>query len=202
MDYKEKWLNKMIEITDRVIYHNMATNCSSYISTFIDAFKGLKKFTIREDFKINYETNQKDIDIIAVNEEQKDIINIGSDSKFNQFCDTLIAFGFIKAVPGYWEILTTDINMDEITKTLFTKHYSENINIIRQSRMIGLLISLDIITKENYKDFNLKGKKSQKPVFDAIKFQISLWEKGISESVEKSERILKLITSYQFIKKY
>ncbi|WFQ90761.1 hypothetical protein MFERI13461_00178 [Mycoplasma feriruminatoris] len=59
MNYKDKWLDKMIKSTDKAIYHNMDINCNNYIDTFIKNFKGLTKFTIREDYKLNKKTEQE-----------------------------------------------------------------------------------------------------------------------------------------------
>ncbi|WP_434342501.1 DUF262 domain-containing protein [Mycoplasma capricolum] len=196
MNYKDKWLDHMILKTNSSIYYNISRNPNNFIKTFMDDFKNTTLFTLKD------KQNQKPI---ILNDKQEQIQISNQHFKidtFKSFCDILIAFGYIeKQNKNSWKVLSTDLTTDQITKNLFTKHSDEHINILRQSRMIGLLTQLEIITKDNYDDFKIVGKRGKKASFDNIKEdQITFWEKNVSKSEQKTNEVLEMINKYEFIK--
>jgi hypothetical protein len=85
----------------------------------------------------------------------------------------MLAFGFIEPSIGKYIIKIKKINIDFITKNIFSKSSNKKINLLRQSRLISFLALIGKINENNFNDLNIKGKMS-KTNFKNIKKEISL----------------------------
>ncbi|CAL59028.1 hypothetical protein MBOVJF4428_00300 [Mycoplasmopsis agalactiae] len=135
------------------------------------------------------------------NENNKKIDSFKSKSTYNQFISVLLSFGFIEHAIGKYNIKKTKFDYDYITETIFEKSDRDEINIIRQSRFITLLVDANYINKDNYACFELRGIRSKEPQFDKLKLEISDWEKQTTKDFKRLANVFSKLDKYNFIKK-
>ncbi|WP_434335331.1 hypothetical protein [Mycoplasma leachii] len=190
MEFKEE----LKEIIKNAIFHTVGTNAKSYLKRFRDNYLEFNSFYILPSSKINNNIN-------VMNENDKEIDIFTSDATYDQFCLVLTAFGYIKNVNGNWKIINKELSTKQIADNIFSKSLNKNVSIYRQSKIITLLVNLNIINESNYQDFKLKGKRTNQVKIKNLKAEVSPWEKDVCLDAELITYCLKKIENYEFIKK-
>ncbi|ENY69032.1 Hypothetical protein MAU_2260 [Metamycoplasma auris 15026] len=135
-------------------------------------------------------------------DNDKIIDSFKSKSTYKQFISVLLSFGFIEDGIGKYIIKKTMFDYDYITEILFEKSNMNQINIIRQSRFITLLLNANYINKDNFALFELRSiKKGHQPQFNRLKLEISDWEKQTTNDFKRLKNVLSKLDKYDFIKK-
>ncbi|MDP4040354.1 hypothetical protein [Mycoplasma mycoides] len=182
------------EIIKNAIFHTVGTNAKSYLKRFKDKYSKFNSFYTSPNSKINNNIN-------VMNENDKIIDVFTSDATYDQFCLVLTAFGYIKNVNGNWKIINKELSTKQIADNIFSKSLNKNVSIYRQSKIITLLVNLNIINESNYQDFKLKGKRTNQVKIKNLKAEVSPWEKDVCLDAELITYCLKKIENYEFIKK-
>ena len=172
------------------IFHTQGTNINSYIKRYLNNYIKHKTF-IKNKLSIH------DIEVLDQNDNLID--KFSSESTWNQFINSMLAFGFIEPSIGKYIIKIKKINIDFITKNIFSKSSNKKIDLLRQSRLISFLVLIGKINENNFNDLNIKGKMS-KTNFKNIKKEISLWEIKISKNEKTLKNVLERIENYEFKK--
>ncbi|PZW01539.1 hypothetical protein [Metamycoplasma auris] len=175
-----------------VVFHTIGTNCNAYIKRFQDKYKNTSFFydiDVGDSLIYLYDDNNKIIDLFK------------GKSTYKQFISVLLSFGFIENGIGKYIIKKTKFDYDYITEILFEKSNTDEINIIRQSRFITLLLDANYINNDNYASFELRGIRSKEPQFNKMKLEISDWEKQTTNDFKRLANVLSKLDKYDFIKK-
>ncbi|WP_238543387.1 hypothetical protein [Metamycoplasma auris] len=176
-----------------VVFHTIGTNCNAYIKRFQDKYKNTSFF---------YDIDIGDSLIYLYDDNDKIIDSFKSKSTYKQFISVLLSFGFIEDGIGKYIIKKTMFDYDYITEILFEKSNMNQINIIRQSRFITLLLNANYINKDNFALFELRSiKKGHQPQFNRLKLEISDWEKQTTNDFKRLKNVLSKLDKYDFIKK-
>ncbi|ADK69256.1 hypothetical protein V2P57_03985 [Mycoplasma mycoides subsp. mycoides] len=190
MEFKKE----LKEIIKNAIFHTVGTNAKTYLKRFKDKYSEFNSFYISPNSKINNNIN-------VMNENDKEIDIFTSDATYDQFCLVLTAFGYIKNVNGNWKIINKELSTKQVADNIFSKSLNKNVSIYRQSKIITLLVNLNIINESNYQDFKLKGKRTNQVKIKNLKAEVSPWEKDVCSDAELITYCLKKIENYEFIKK-
>ena len=173
-------------------YWKIGTSPISMIETFIEFLN--KGIQITENFRILW--NEKENWI--VDSFDKKIFNLNSDSKTKQHLIAWKSLGFIdEKKKDYYSIITKFKKLNELIEysKLFIKRKSNDkkINRYRNMIIINILVYLNIFSKKDIENKNIKKIKGHLITIQKIKSIISDYERTLSKDHNFINEILSIV---------